>query len=900
MDPMSKTGSESQGGESDRNWFIAGKLVAPIHEVRLVERDQLLEHLDRFLSKRLGLIVAPAGFGKTTILMQWQARQRAKGVTVGWLTLDEGDGDTHQFLSYVVLALASAGLSLGSLETAAEQGMVGGALRPALSRLLERVAAHAGSVALILDDYHRIAAAGVDRFLGDLISLAPRNLTIVVSSRTRPNLDVSRLMAAGLAAEFGAEFLRLSREQMADAFDPPLTQAEADIVFQRTEGWFVAVQLARLLLQEGEPIQARLLRFSGDSGHVANYLAEQVLGSLPESLLSFLVKTSILESLCAPLADAVLERSDSMEALRELEPLNALLVPLSEMRGWYRYHHLFAECLQDILRRRHGPEIPLLHLRAASWFEQQGNVSETVYHASEAQDFDRCAALIQNAGGWELILFGGIGYLRNLLSRIPDVILRRYPRLQIASAYLSAKDGDLAQTRALFNAALASRAQMTPSQPLARDLLNVGALLDIYEDRHIRATDLQEFREQIEQQPPDDPMTAAILMCQYILADVALGRFAEAETRAQDAMRVMRQARTVLGLNYCFLHAGLAALYQGKLEVAEAHFGVARSMAEENSGSDPGLRALSGVLRATLRYWQGKLDQEDPSEVISCIDYVEAYDGWFELYANALQVEASLGDNPSSAISRARRIAAVRGLKRLDLLADIQTLRYSEPGREEALARRVLSAVRKGIWTHDPFQWRPFVESRLALARFYSGSDRSQAARMATEARDCARELGAYPFLIEALVLRAQSLNYAGDRLAAGEDLREAISLAAAEKICGPFERAKGLAPLLRAVVRDWRANYVDVRLLAFADSLFTRMMRASPSSFSSPEGVQFSPREFEVLEELVQGLSNKEIARALDMTEHTVKYHLKNIFTKLKVERRTQAIAKARELGLG
>jgi LuxR family transcriptional regulator, maltose regulon positive regulatory protein len=896
---MSKTG-ESQDVESERNWFIRAKLAAPIHEVRLVERDHLLRQLDRLLTKRLGLIVAPAGFGKTTILMQWQARQRAHGAPVAWLTLDEGDGDTHQFLSYAVLALASAGLSLGSLEAAAEQGMVGGALRPTLSLLLERVAAHAGSVVLILDDYHRVAAPGVDRLLGDLISMASRNFTVVVSSRTRPNLDVSRLMAAGLAAEFGAEFLRLSREELGNAFDRPLTQAEADSVFQRTEGWFVAVQLARVLLEESEPIQSRLLRFTGDSGHVANYLAEQVLGSLSDSALTLLVKTSILESLCAPLADAVLDRSDSMEVLKHLEPLNALLVPLSEMPGWYRYHHLFAECLKDLLRRRYAPEIPTLHLRAASWFEQQGNISETVYHASAAQDFDRCAALIQDAGGWELILFGGIGHLRNLLSRIPDAVLKRYPRLQIAKAYLSAKDGDLAQTRALFNAAGANRSGLEASGPLARDLLNVGALLDIYEDRHIRAIDLNALGTRIAQQPPDDPLTAAILTCQLMLGEIAVGRFAAAETQAQEAMRVMRQARTVLGLNYCFLHAGLAALYQGKLDVAEAHCGVARSMAEENFASDPGLRALSGVLHASLRYWQGTLDGENAAEVTTCIDYVEAYDGWFELYANALQVEASLGDSPAPAISRARRIAAARGLKRLELLADIQTLRYGEPGRDEVLAQRVLSAMTKGIWRNDPFQWRPFVESRLGLARFYMGVDRARAALMATEARDCARGVGAQPFLIEALVLRAQSLNYAGDKPAAAADLMEALSLAAAAKICGPFEKARGLAPLLRAVVKQWRSNYADVRLLAFADSLFTRMARSGPAAGASGEGAQFSRRELEVLEELIQGRSNKEIARALDMTEHTAKYHLKNLFAKLKVERRTQAIAKARELGLG
>jgi LuxR family transcriptional regulator, maltose regulon positive regulatory protein len=899
VESTAATGGAAGEGEHERSWFIRAKLAAPVHQVRLVSREHLLTLLDRLLGKRLGLIVAPAGFGKTTILMQWQARQKGVGTAVAWLTLDEGDGNIHQFLSYIALALASAGIDLGSLEAAAEQGMVGGALRPTLSLLLDRVAAHQGPAVLILDDYHRLGAPGTDRLLTELITMAPSNFTIVASSRMRVNLDVPRLLAAGLATEFGAEFLRLSREELADAFDRPLTRDEADIVFRRTEGWFVAVQLARLLIKEGDSIQACLLRFKGDSGHVANYLAEQVLGNLPESVLSFLVKTSILESLCAPLADAVLERSDSLEMLRSLEPLNALLVPLSEMPGWYRFHHLFAECLQDMLLRRRGPEIPELHMRAAAWFEQQGNVSETVYHAGAAKNYDWCAALIQDAGGWELILFGGIGHLRNLLCYIPDAVLRRYPRLQIAKAYLSAKDGDLAETRALFNAARAQEPGAASNTPLERDLLNVGALLDIYEDRHMRTADLAALKTRIERRPADDPMTVAILTCQYILGCIALGRFAEAEQEAQEVMRVMRQARTVLGLNYCFLHAGLAAMYQGKLGVAEAHFGVARSMADENFASDPGLRALSGVLHATLRYWQGRLDDENSAEIVTCIDYVEAYDGWFELYANALQVECSLGNGPSPAMSRARRIAAIRGLKRLELLADIQALRHGEPGQEEALARRVLLAIPKGVWNRDPFQWRPFVESRLAFARFYTELDRPQAMAMATAAYECARELKAVPFLVDALVVRAQLRDLTGERTAAADDLREALALAAPEQICGPFERAPGLVPLLRAVIKTSRADFADVRLLAFAQSLSSRMTRASPAALSS-NGPQFSSREFEVLEELIQGRSNKEIARALDMTEHTVKFHLKNIFAKLKVERRGQAIAMARELGLG
>ncbi|MDR3511222.1 MAG: LuxR C-terminal-related transcriptional regulator [Caulobacteraceae bacterium] len=891
---------DARDAEPERRWFIPTKLNAPVHDVRLVARDNLVGQLDSLLNKRLGLIVAPAGFGKTTLMVQWQARQRETGAQVAWLTLDESDGDPLEFLSYIILALTAAGVDLGALEAAAEQGMLEGALRQTTVQLLEKLAHCRRKIILILDDYHRIDAPGVDRLLTELVSAAPRNFTIVVSTRAPLKLDLPRLLATGLATEFDAGFLRLSKDELAEAFDRPLTAAERDIVFARTEGWFIAVQLARLVMREGEPIQACLTRFKGDSGHIANYLAEQVLGSLPEDLQDFLIRTSVLEALNASLADALTGRTDSLEMLRRLEPLSALLAPLSEQPGWYRYHQLFAECLQDLLQRRHGPEVAQLHLKAASWFEQQGDVAETVRHASEAGDFDRCAQLIQDAGGWELILFGGIGYLRNLLRNIPDGVLRRHPRLQIAKAYLCAKDGDLAATRALFNSARATALEAAPGSALARDLLNIGALLDIYEDRHLRSVDLEAMNGRIARLQPGDPLTTAILGCEYILGNIALGRFAEAEQRAQSAIQSMREARTVLGLNYCYLHAGIAALYQGHLQVAEAHFAVSRQMAAENFASDPGLKALSGLLYGALQHWRGRIDPDQYSEIIDNIDYVEAYDGWFELYANGIQVESCLGDSALAAVSRGRRIAAARGLGRLSALADIHLLRFARPGEEDALANRVLSALPHGVWLRDPFQWRPFVESRLALARYYAATDRVRAVQSATEASDCARHLGAVPFLIEALIVRAELLDHAGDRDGALHDLEDALTLAAPERICGPFERARGLAPLLRAIVKASRSGAVDVRLMAFSDALLSRVARTHPALAQHANAPAFSPREHEVLEDLVQGRSNKEIARSLDMTEHTVKFHLKNIFAKLKVERRAQAIARIRELGLG
>jgi len=889
-----------QQADPERRWFSPTKLNAPVHDVRLVVRNNLLGQLDTLLYKRLGLIIAPAGFGKTTLMVQWQARQRAMGSQVAWLTLEDSDGDPLEFLSYIILALTSAGVDLGALEAAAEQGMLEVALRQTTAQLLEMVASCGRKVILILDDYHRMDAPGVDRLLTELVSAAPRNLTIVVSSRIRVKLDLPRLLATGLATEFEAPFLRLTKEEVADAFDRPLTEAERDSVFARTEGWFIAVQLARLVMREGESIQACLAQFKGDSGHIANYLTEQVLGSLSQDLQDFLIKTSVLEAINASLADALMGRTDSLEMLKRLEPLSALLTPLSEQPGWYRYHQLFAECLQDILQRHHGPDVAQLHLKAASWFEAHGNVAQTVRHASEAGDFDRCAQLIQDAGGWELILFGGIGYLRNLLRHIPDAVLRRHPRLQIAKAYLSAKEGDLAVTRALFNSAKANALGSPAHSALARDLVNFGALLDIYEDRHFRPADLDMMNNQIAAVEPNDPLTAAILNCVYNLGNIALGRFAEADRRAQNAIQSMREARTVLGLNYCYLHAGIAALYQGHLQDAEAHFAVSRQMASENFASDPGLKALSGLLYSALRHWRGRIELDQYGAILEDIDYCEAYDGWFELYANGVQIESGLSASASAAITRGRRIAAARGLSRLSVLADICQLRSGRSGEEDTLAKRVLTALPHGVWLRDPFQWRLFVESRLAMARYYSATDRARAIQSATEASDCAQRLGASPFQIEAMIVRAELLDQAGDRGGALHDLETALTLAAPERICGPFERAKGLTPLLRAIVKAARSGAVDVRLMAFANTLLLRIAGAQGALVQYANAPNFSPREHEVLEELVQERSNKEIARSLDMTEHTVKFHLKNIFVKLKVERRAQAIAMTRELGLG
>jgi LuxR family maltose regulon positive regulatory protein len=898
------------GPLEQRQWLTRAKLMAPRHEVRLVARPYLLDVLDQFLERRLGVIVAPAGFGKTTLLAEWQARLKSRGVVAAWLTLDEADGELHQFLSGLIFALGEAGLELGWLEPLAEQGLMEGSLKLAVSGILEVVAACPRPVVLILDDYHRLDAPAVDTpsvdtILAGLIAAAPRNLTFVLNSRVRPNLDVSRLMAAGVAVEMTVDSLRFSKAELAQTFDRPLEPAEVDFLYERTEGWPVAVQLARLLIGSDETASASLSRFTGGSGHIAAYLADQVLANLADETRDFLLRTSILERFNGGLADAVTGRNDASARLRELEPLNALLVPLNEARDWYRYHHLFAECLRDLLMRQYGDKVRAMHLEASRWFEAGGHVTEAVRHAKEAGNFDRCADLTQKAGGWELILFGGIGSLRSLLRQIPDLVAHAYPRILVAKSYLCLKDGKLSEARAYFDAAcsggdnVGASHEPASSSELARDLLNVGSLLDVYEDRQVNAADIDKLKSVIARYPQNDPLTIAILACKLILMELALGHLHEAEMQAQQAMRVMRQARTVLGLNYCFLHAGLAALYQGRLQVAKAHFDVARRMAEENFGSDPGLKALSNFLLGVLHHWQGTLTPDLWPDFLENFEHVERYDGWCELYISGLEVECAGLNAPEKGIARANRIIAERGHRRLEVITTAKRLRYIEAPSRDALARQLELALQGGIWRKDPFLWLPFIESRLALAYHLAPRNRAQAIDFLDEALECARSAGAVIFMIDILAARALVLDQSGDRKAALSDILEALSMAAPEKICRPFERRRELATLLRAVIKASREEYVDILVLNFTSELLGSLTSAVVSEGGAGLSVQFSPREHEVFEELAHGRTNKEIARALDMTEHTVKFHLKNIFSKLDVDRRTQALARARSLRL-
>jgi LuxR family maltose regulon positive regulatory protein len=657
------------------SWLIQAKIDIPREQIIHIERDQVLDSLRAHAQRRVTFAIAPAGFGKTTLLAQWCHDRLRAGDRVAWINIDESDRDVHQFLIYVIFALSSAGVGIADLVHQAKQGLQDVSARAVLARILEIITAESARVHLILDDYYRAQSEEIDRVMRDMLASAPSNLHVIISSRVPPAMNLPRLIASGQGSELTAESLRFSREETRAAFAGDLREEVLDALVERTEGWAIAIQLARLLLA-GRTDEADVIRgLSGDRGHLATYMAEQVVAGLSEDLQEFLMRTSILEHFNAELANALCERQDAWDMLWRLEHLNALLIPMDAGNKWFRFHHLFAECLQNLLVRKH-PELPQkLHSRASLWFESENRVSEGVHHASLAGDFARSARLIEQAGGWELILFGGIAYLRNLLRSMPEREFSNYPRLQLAKCYLNLKDGKIPAARALFDAATVRTPTETRSAAFRRDALNVGTLLSSYEDDWLtqeRYDDLIALENAI---APDDGVTRGVIFCQRALAAINLGRLDDAYRASDEAMQAMRQGETVLGLNYCYLHAGLAAFYQGRAHPAESALHQARRMAQENLGADSGLRNAADLLLGAMHYWRGTLTEEERQEFMRALSYVEENDGWFELYAVGLEVESGLAlesrDLPAlyNSVERAARIASLRGIDRLADLA---------------------------------------------------------------------------------------------------------------------------------------------------------------------------------------------------------------------------------------
>ncbi|MCK4514155.1 MAG: hypothetical protein KAU31_02795, partial [Spirochaetaceae bacterium] len=440
--------------------LLATKLhIQPIRE-EIVQRRCLVDRLNAGLNRNLTLVSAPAGFGKSTLVGEWvQGLQGSPPVgpnTVAWLSLDENDNDYVRFLTYFIGALQSTemgdtadglgeeSIKLLAMPQAASPEII-------LTPIVNQIAALPMRIIFVLDDYHFIESEAIHGALTFLVDHMPASMHLVIVTRQDPPLPLARLRARNEMTEIRAADLRFSplevAEFMTHTMGLELSDNEITTLATRTEGWAAGLQLAGVSLQGADDVSAAITSFAGSHRHITDYLLQEVLSRQSQQAQQFLLQTSLLDRLSGPLCDGVLGRNDGQQMIQTLEQANLFIIPLDDERRWYRYHHLFADLLRHELRQTYPEQIPILHLRASQWFEQQAMPSDAIRHALAAEDFERAADLAELAWPeWNEAsrAITWLGWVEDL----PAQLVRARPVLSTAFAFAYLNAGKLEHAEA--------------------------------------------------------------------------------------------------------------------------------------------------------------------------------------------------------------------------------------------------------------------------------------------------------------------------------------------------------------------------------------------------------------------------------------------------------------------
>ncbi len=871
---------------SASTWCRIGKITPPKTLLSSQMREVLLASLHAQGQPPLLLVVAPAGYGKTVLLMQWREAllRKTPQAKIAWLSLDEFDAESNRFLAYLILALEHSGVKLGHLSRLAETQSLDAQPQRTLCALLQALEQVQQPVTLLLDDYHAVANHEVNSILQTLIEQATPWLHLVVACRTRPAWPLGDWRTKGWMHEVSARQLSLSLDETRSVLGPRVAPEEVQQLHQTTEGWAVAVQLARLWLSSSDASLYGLTAFGGGVFEVAEYLAEQILTSLSTECQNFLLETSLLERFNAELADAVRNRTDSDQLLIQLRPLDALLVPLDAERQWFRYHGL----LRDFLRPKvNTSQARHIHRAAAQWLAHATDWVHAVAYALRAKDTQLAISLVVRAGGWALVLRHGIRYAQSLVQQFDVHTRHTSPDLLLLQAYLHAKLGHHALCAQLLRLAQ-NYVQGEPR--LVRDFHLIRTLSNAYMDH---------FESANEERPcpwtgiPDEMLLQATLECVGTLALLIRGDIEGALLSIRAAKIKMRLVASPRGEIYCSIHESQALALSGDVRASERLIDEALTCVLREFGGESSLKAVTGCLKAQHCYWQGNWTQVTPWLKDGWAS-LEHADGWLEIVANTAEVAwrttlRAKGMQPALLeLDHVSMYATARNWKRLHLLVQawrvdlwVQCGLLVQARKEAAQADLETAAA-----TLD--DWRTRLAITLALARLEIATGAALVAlnrlqREGHRVRDKGLLLLSWRLDLMALAATCKSHIEINP-----QEITRILASVAQEALpgllmeVGPWllpalERTQDARPCLPRLIsrlRGWRAHPVRPK-------------------------IPLSSKETQVLSLLAHGQPNKIIAQGLNLSENTVKFHLKNIYTKLGVDNRTAAIHAAMQQGL-
>ncbi len=904
--------------------ILATKLYIPPPRPKVVLRPRLIERLNEGLHRKLTLISAPAGFGKTTLLSEWLAGCERPAA---WLSLDEGDNDPARFLAYLVAALQTIAPNIG-------EGVLGVLQSPQLpptesilTALLNEITTLPDDFVLVLDDYHVIDARAVDDALAFLIEHLPPQMHLIIATREDPHLPLARLRARGQLSELRATDLRFTPSEAAvflnQAMGLNLSAEDVAALETRTEGWIAGLQLAALSMRGREDVPGFIRAFAGDNRYIVDYLVEEVLQRQPERIRSFLLQTSILDRLSGPLCDAVTDQEEGNARLEALERGNFFVVPLDDKRHWYRYHHLFAEVLYAHLMAEQPDQVSTLHRRASAWYEHNGSAAEAIRHALAAEDFERAADLVELAvpamrrSRQEATLLGWLKALPDELVHCRPVLGVAYAHVLLASGEFEGVEDRLRDAERWLDTTADRRAR--PDAPAAE-----MAVVDEEEFRRLpgmiaiaragQALALGDVpgtvkyaRRALDLAPEDDHLTRGGAAGFLGLASWTSGDLEEAHRSYADGMASLQRDGYISDAVGGAIALADIQMAQGRLRQAMRTYERGLQLATEQG--DPVLRGTADMYVGMSELHRERNDLEAATQHLLRSKEQGEHTGfpqnpyrWCVAMARILEAQGDLY-GALDLLDEADRLYVSDFYPNVRPIAALKARVWVAQGR---LGEALGWAREQGLSAEDDLTYlREFEHITLAkvlLARYESDREEHsvhQAIGLLERLLHAAEEGERTGRVIEILVLQALAHEAQGDSPSALMPLERGLTLAEPEGYVRVFvDEGRPMARLVsEAAARGIMPDYT-ARLLAE----FKAEEQEADESHLPPAQLLAEPlsqRELEILQLIAQGLSNREIGERLFLALDTVKGHNRRIFSKLLVQRRTEAVAKARSLNI-
>jgi LuxR family maltose regulon positive regulatory protein len=907
----------------DQHSLVATKLSVPPLQSHVVSRPRLLEKLDEIKNRKLVLVSAPAGFGKTTLLCDWINQSR---ISTAWISLDSGDNDHVHFLIYLIAALQNLDKNIGKTAVLMLQTPQHPPVETVMAAVVNDIASLSKDFILVLDDYHMITSGQVHHAVKFLLEYLPRNMHLVIASRSDPPLALARLRSLDQLIELRISDLCFTVEETSSFFNKKmklgLTRAEVVKLGTRTEGWIAGLQLAALSVQDREDKESFINAFRGDNRHIFDYLIEEVLNLQSEEVQNFLLQTSILDRLSGSLCDAVTKQKNSQKMLNDLEKADLFLFPLDDGRKWFRYHRLFADLLQHRLKQTQTDVISDLHRRAGEWYVQSGHKDQAVNHALASGDAEWAVSLIEEIAesiwdrGQQIKLLKWFEALPDemvnssiLLSILYARTLNIIGRLEDAEKILQQAENMLNSVEKAFSITSSpdSEHKYTLHKKEIQGRISViRAFMSAYRgdmDQVIRYA-----RSAVESLHDKDLMWRAVAATTlgFVHGWSGDGDLMSARYAFSEAQKVSEEAgNTYFYLFAASCYAGIDGL-QGRQKQAVQTYKSLLKYAKEHGMEQTSLVGSIYVSLGAICFECN--DREEGMRLIekglhlALLGHDAAVIAVSRLHlAHALTIK---GDQNGAlrAIEEIEKSACEFAIPPWihHVAAAFKAEAWLAGGNREEVSRWIRE---RNLASGDEISNRRESE-HIVLARFLLDQGKLDEAEHLIDRLIQSAESGTRVYsMVRLTMLKILVLDKNGDMDAALDELRKLLFLAEPGGfITSIIQGGQRIAVLLEKILEQEEGETKRTEpefSLKYVKHLLSAVKTSTPFQEEDKLEESLSDREKEVLHFIAAGLTNQQIAQKLFVSLNTIRTHTKNINTKLDVHSRTQAVARAKELGI-